>query len=394
MLKPLITRIPMNPKLPTISRCCAETDSSTLHIALDVIPTRLAQALVLITVMILATTANAVQVQDLARLKGSESSKIVGMGLVFGLQGTGDGGKFLPAMRPLAAIIQQLIDPNVVAGELKDAKNVALVALTATLPGVGVREGDLVDVHVSTVGPAKSLYGGRLFMIPLTGPLPGSPVFAFAEGPITIENPNIPTVGLVKDGAQLTRDVMTRYIDGFDQITLVIDESMASWPTANNLANLINGIMDPDGDGLARAIDQKNIIIEVPEFERTQPAAFISQVLRSFVDPSQIGTGARVVVNERTGTIIVSGDVQISPVIISHKGLTITTITPITPPSAQTPRVDQARFISIDPQQRGGAKLADLLTAFNQLKVAAPDRIAILKEIHRSGKLHAKLILQ
>ncbi len=343
---------------------------------------------------VLAGGAWAVQVQDLVRIKGSESNKIVGIGLIVGLQGTGDGGKFLPAMRPLAAVIQQLIDPNVVAGELSDAKNVALVALTATLPAEGVREGDRIDVNVSAIGPSKSLAGGRLFLIPMTGPLPGSPIFAFAEGAVTIEDPRTLTVGVVKKGAQLTRDVMSQYMDSEGRITLILNPSSASWPTANNLANLINGVMVPDGENIAHAADQKNIVVEVPRYERSAPAAFISQILRSYVDPAQISTGARVVVNERTGTIVVTGDVQISPVIISHQGLTITTISPPPDPSPQTPLTDEANFVSLDPESRGGAQLGDLLTAFNQLKVEAPDRIAIIKEIHRSGKLHAQLILE
>ncbi len=352
--------------------------------------------LTLTTVLTLSLTAGAagVQIQDLVRIKGSESNKLIGIGLVVGLQGTGDGGKFLPAMRPLTAVIQQLIDPNTVAGELADAKNVALVALSATLPTVGVREGDRVDVHISAIGPAKSLAGGRLFTIPMTGPLPGSPIFAFAEGAITIENSDILTVGLVKKGAQLTRDVLTSSLDSAGRLTLVIDDTHASWPTANNLANLINGVMAPEGEILAMAFDQKNIVIRVPKYEQSDPAAFISQVLRSFVDPSQISTGARVVINDRTGTIVVSGDVQVSPVIISHKGLTITTITPPIQPTAQNPIQDAAGFVSIDPSSIGGAQLADLLTAFNQLKVDAADRIAIVKEIHRSGKLHAQLIVE
>lgn len=341
---------------------------------------------------VFASAAQAVQVQDLVRIKGSETSKLVGMGLVFGLKGTGDGGKFLPAMRPLAAVVQGLVDPATVAAELKDSKNVALVALTATLPATGVREGDRVDVHVSCVGPAKSLEGGRLFLIPMTGPLPGSPTFAFAEGPVTTEDANAPTVGLVKNGAQLTRDVSSRYIDNQGRITLVISESVASWPMANNLASLVNGVIAPDGPNIARAVDQKNIIIQVPEYERSDPAAFISQILLTYVDPTQIGSGARVVVNERTGTIIVSGDVQISPVIINHKGLTITTITPPVQPSTTNPQIEQNSFVPVDPEKRGGAKLADLLAAFNQLKVDAPDRIAILREIHKSGKLHAQWI--
>ncbi len=348
----------------------------------------------LVLTMMLTRTGTAVQIQDLVRLKGAETNKIMGIGLVTGLTGTGDGGKFLPAMRPLAAVIQQLIDPNVVAGELSNAKNVALVALVATLPASGVREGDRVDVHVSAIGPAKSLRGGRLFMIPMTGPLPGSPIYAFAEGPVVTEDPDTPTVGVVRQGAQLTEDITATCLDQFGRMTLILNEANASWATANNLANLINGVMDPDGDGYATAINQKNIIIDVPPWDRSNPAAFISQILRSYVDPSQISTGARVVVNERTGTIVVTGDVQISPVIISHKGLTITTISPPLEPTVQNRQQDEVHFVPVDPDRRGGAKLVDLLSAFNQLKVEAADRIAIVKEIHRSGKLHAQLMTQ
>lgn len=350
---------------------------------------------ILVLMLVFPAAAQAVQVQDLVRIKGSEQSKLVGMGLVVGLRGTGDGGKFMPAMRPLASVIQQLIDPNTVAAELKDAKNVALVALSATLPAGGVREGDRVDVHVSAVGACKSLAGGRLFLIPMTGPLPGAPVYAFAEGQVVLESPENPTVGVVPAGAQLTRDVMAQYLDGQGRITLVLNDAVASWPVASNIAALVNGVAAPDGPNIARAIDPKNVVIDVPLYERADPAPFISQILMSYVDPTQIGTGARVVVNERTGTIVISGDVQISPVIISHQGLTITTITPPPPEgNAGEPVLDQRSFIGLDPEKRGGARLEDLISAFNQLKVDAADRIAILKRIDRAGKLHAQLIIE
>ncbi|NJL32277.1 MAG: flagellar basal body P-ring protein FlgI [Phycisphaerales bacterium] len=98
--------------------------------------------------------------------------------------------------------------------------------------------------------------------------------------------------------------------------------------------------------------------------------------------------------NERTGTIVVTGDVQISPVIISHKGLTITTLTPPPQPSVLNPLREAHNFMAMDTEKRAANRLADLLTALNQLKVEAPDRIAILKELHRSGKLHAQLIME
>lgn len=342
----------------------------------------------------LAPVAAAVQVQDVARLKGSENSKLVGMGLVVGLSGTGDGGKFLPAMRPLAEIVKNLIDPNVVASELKDSKNVALVALTATVPDTGVREGDHIDVHVATIGPAKSLIGGRLFLIPMTGPLPGAPVFAFAEGPVIVEDKAIPTVGVVRNGAQLTRDIMTQYLDSYGRINLIINQPYASWPVANNVASLINGILAPDGPAIARAIDQKNVLITVPDYERPDPAAFIAQILQSYVDPAQIGGGAKVKINEKRKSIAIDAEVQISPVTVTIPGLTITTITPETPPTNTNPKVARDNFVALDPEKRGGTKLSALMEALNQLKVSDDDRITIIKELHRMGKLHAQLILE
>lgn len=353
----------------------------------------LSLAAVLVT-LLTTTPAFAVQVQDLVRIKGMETNKLVGMGLVVGLSGTGDGGKFLPAMRPLANAMSRMVDGSTIAADLRDAKNVALVSVSCTLPATGVREGDRVDVQVSSIGPAKSLAGGRLFLMPLTGPLPDSPTFAFAEGPLVIENPASATNGVVRGGAQLTRDVLAQAIDAQGRLTLVLNDSVASWPMASNIASLVNGVVSPDGPSVARAIDAKNVIIEVPEYERADPAAFISNILVSYVDPSQIGDGAKVVINERTGTIIVSGDVQISPVIISHRGLTITTITPEPLPTPAAPTRSTNGFVPIDPEKRGGARLADLLQAFNQLKVEPADRIAILKEIHRSGKLHATLVIE
>lgn len=336
----------------------------------------------------------AVQIQDIARLKGSESSKLVGMGLVVGLNGTGDGGDFLPAIRPLAAMMQRLMDPNTVAAELRDVENVAIVSITAQLPEGGVREGDKVNIQVASVGAAESLAGGRLFLTPLYGPLPGSPVFAFAEGRLTLEDDQTTTVATVERGATLTRNIASRNVDDNGRINLVLDAHTATWPMANALAMMINDVLAPDGPPIAMAVDQKNVIVQLPERQRPNPAPFIAQVLEIHLDPSLVRTEARVVINQRTGTIVMTGDVELSPVIISHKGLTITTIRPPQKPTEDNPEVDRESFVGLDPDKRGGAKLSDLLAAFNRLKVPAEDRIAIVKEIHRSGKLHAKLVLE
>ncbi len=358
-------------------------------------PFRIASLLVLtLTLLWSAAATRAAEIQDLVSLKSQSGGqgKIVGMGLVVGLKGTGDG-KLVTSHRALASLTQKYLDPYAVAAEMKDAKNIALVTLTATLPKEGVREGDDVDVHVSAVA-AKSLEGGRLFLVPMTGPLANSPVFAFAEGPIVLEDEDVPTTGVIRGGAQITRDVFTTYVDRMGRINLVIDEQVASWPVAKNIATLVNAKMAPDGPDLAKAVGPKNILVQIPEYERKNPAQFISEILETTVDPELVSVGARVVINERTETIVVTGNVQISPVLISHEGLVITTVSPEPEPDPRDPKVENHHFVAMDPEKRGGAELQSLLEAFDQLKVPAKDRIAIIKEIHASGKLHAELIVK
>lgn len=346
-----------------------------------------------IVALLFASSLQAVQVQDLTRIKGAESNKLIGMGIVVGLKGTGDGGKFAPSMRALAEVTKRLIDPSAVVTEMKNAKNVALVTLTANLKP-GVVEGDRVDVQVSAVA-ASSLKGGRLFMVPMTGPLPNSPVYAFAEGAMVIEDSETPTVGIVRNGAQMTKSVFVRYLDESSRMTLVLNDAVATLPMANNLANLINGLIaSPNGPKLAVAVDQKNVVVAVPDHERRNLAGFISGILQTYVAPEMINTGARVVINEKTGTIVFSHNIQISPVGITHAGMTINMITPQPEPDEQNPRIERNSFVGIDPDGRGGARLADLVRAFNQLKVEAKDRISIIREMHKHGALHAQLILE
>lgn len=349
----------------------------------------LAAALLLIT----ATVGRAAQLQDMARIKGAESSTLVGMGLVVGLNGTGDGGDSATTVRRLAAMMNRLGDPLVEPGELEEADNVAVVYLSADIPGSGVREGDQIDVSVSAP-IAESLEGGRLVMTPMLGPLPGSPVFAYAEGQLTVEDLDNPRTAVARNAATLSRDIYSQFADEQGRLTLVLDEPNATWPMATTIATLVNDLMAPDGPPVAIALDQKNVVVEIPEAEMANPGPFISQVLELHLDPSLVRTEARVVINARTGTIVMTEDVEISPVVISHKGMTITTVTPEAPPAPENPEIEEETFVALDPEGRANARLADLVNAFNQLKVPAEDRIAIIREIHRSGKLHAQLVIE
>lgn len=343
--------------------------------------------------LLCAAASHGVQVQDMVRIKGAESSRLIGMGLVVGLNGTGDGGKSASTVRRLAAMMSKLGDPSVAPGELSNAKNVAVVYVSAKLPSGGVREGDEIDLQVSAPS-AASLAGGRLVITPLLGPLPNSPVFAYAEGPIITQDPANKTNGAIKRGATMVRDIYAQYLDEASRMTLVLNEANATWPMASTLATLINDLMAPDSPPIAFAIDQKNVIIQIPANDIKNPGPFITQVLEVQIDPSLVRTEARVVINQKTGTIVMTENVQISPVVITHKGLTITTIQPARAASPENPVVEEKSFVTIDPGKRADARLADLVNAFNQLKVQPEDRIAILREIHRSGKLHAQLILE
>ncbi len=337
-----------------------------------------------------AGPAYAVKIADITRIGGQRSNILTGLGLVYGLNGTGDGGKFLPAIRPLAGMLGKFADPTTIQ-ELAAVQNVALVSITATVPPNGVRDGDRIDVYVTSIGAATSLRGGRLFVTPLQGPLPGSGIFALAQGPLVLEDTSTPTVGVVKGGAIMETDLPAQYIER-GKFTLILDDPSASWTMASTIAKVINEAEGSDNQTIAVVVDPKNVVVTIPPIELQRPDSFISRVQRLPVP--QLPTEARVLINERTGTMIVTGDVEISPVVISHRGLTISTITPTPVPTARNPVIGTKDVISLDTTGQGGARLQDLVNALDQLKVPAEDRITIVKELYEAGKLHAKLIVE
>ena len=365
-----------------------------MHVLFRRIRTYLPPALALLVAFLAPSLANALELGTIVRIKGSETSTLVGMGLVVGLNDTGDGGDFAPAHRPMVEVVSKLIDDQTSLRDLEDSSSIALVMVEATVPAEGVREGDLLDVSVATVGPAESLVGGRLFLMPMLGEHKNSKVMALARGALTISDTDNPTTAIIKGGAKMTASVRAKFMDDRGYIQLVLNQANASWTTSSNVAALINGLISPDGPEVARAVDAKNVFIRVPEYERANPASFIANVLKAYIDGTQVSGAARVVVNERTGTIVMSGDVEISPTIISHEGLTITMLQPQPAPEEAEPTLVSEEFISLDPTGRGGAQLSDLLAAFNQLKVPAQDRIDIIRQMKDAGQLHAQLIEQ
>jgi flagellar P-ring protein precursor FlgI len=325
--------------------------------------------------------------KTICRVKGQEENTLQGLGLVVGLRGTGDGGSLLPTMRSLAQALQFLGSPMGKTGvaELKDAKNVALVLVTATVPAAGARQGDKIDCMVSSVGSAKSLAGGRLFTTLLMGPDPKNlRVYATAEGPITLDQPSQTTTGRVHGGCRLEEDFFNPFSrDG--KITLVLDKHRADFQVASDIAEAINRSplnLQSGAAALAKAINPANIEVQIPSAYADNPVDFISQVLALSVPEPQIP--ARVVINERAGSIVISGDVEIGPAVVTHKNVVVETGAP----------TGAARFVSLDPGQAEAPKLKALVETLNAVRVPTEDVIEIIKGLERDGKLHAQLIVE
>lgn len=348
-----------------------------------------------------------ISIQDLVRLDGEGESVLRGVGIVTGLKGTGDSGAELALARPLAQIYAANDNPLPDLRELAKAKSAALVFVEVTIPREGARRDDKFDAFVTTSHSAGSLRGGRLFLAPLSGPLPGQGVFAMASGPITIEDTAVPTSGRVRLGARMLADVAMPGIK--DRFRLLIHPAFRSWAVADQIADAVNALQ-PDADmlsdsgsggstvatPLATAVDAMTIDVVIPEVERGNPSKFISRVLTATFSPSLLRLPAQVVVNPRTGSIIVTGNVEVSPVVIVHKDLVVTTSTPAPVPTAANPQVrtSRATTIATTGRQSERTRIQDLLQAFKQLDVPVDDQINILSQIHRTGRLHGALVVE
>ena len=348
----------------------------------------------LLLAILAAAPAYAVKIADITRISGHDPINVSGIGLLTGLQGTGDGGDFMPAIRPLAVMLGAFSNETDVK-DLGDAKNVAIVHLQATIPRDGVHKGDQLDVRVTSLGKASSLKGGTLVSCPMTGPK-SSPdsigrLLGRAQGNLVIEDPSIQTSGTIKGGCVMSVRVFVEPTT--EKLTLILDNEVASWTTAGAIASVINDSEATGHEMLATAVDPKTVVIVIPTSERERPDGFISRVQRLSIPERLLNSEARVRINEKTHTMIISGEVEISPTVISQQGLTITTTSPRREPTAVNPITTTKGIVPIDTTNTGGAKLQDLVTALDQLKVPAEDRINIIKELHATGKLHAKLLI-
>ncbi len=351
------------------------------------------------------------RIGDITHLQGEGTNVLVGQGLVTGLNGTGDGGKYLPTMNALARMMARFGVAIESLDDVRAAKNVAIVTIEAIIPEHGAREGELIDVHV-TAHAAKSLAGGRLLSTPLIyhdRTVDG--LFGFAQGTISIIG-ETPTAGVVRGGARMEKDVMMTVIATGSElranghrspwirpnetyITLVLDNVHAGWPMAAAVAQAVDKELSisAEVERVALALDSKSIAVLLPSHQRSDPASWIRDVQ---VTPVLMESNeARVTINRNTSTIVVTGDTRISDVVVSQLGMTITVANPL--PDGSTlppPAFEEHDFVALDDPENRLPNVQDLLQALNRLKVPFKDRVAILEEIHRAGKLHARILYE
>ena len=336
------------------------------------------------------------RLESICTVSGQQELRLIGMGLVTGLKGTGDGGKFLPMIRALAMSLRKLDNAVNDAPELKDVSNVALVLIEATVPANGIRRGQHIDCFVQSIGSAKSLRGGRLMVTPLgTQVVNDDRAMGMAGGAVLIEDATVPTSGKITGGVVVSTDVNNEFVQN-NQFTLLLDHDHASFRSASEVANVINADTSVESNGMPLAWARSPGVVEVtiPEQYRKDPLRFIAQVLDVQIDNPH--TQARVVVNAKAGTVIVTGEVEISPVAISHKNLSLTIGAPDDQAAQPADPVPGVGFVPLMDQQSRQApqRLKQLIDALNQLKVPTADVIDILKDLHRAGKLHAELITE
>ncbi len=347
-------------------------------------------------------SAGGMKLGDMCRLKGQENNTLQGLGLVVGLRGTGDGDA-RPTARALARMMQ-LMGGQVAMdsvgqlniADVKDAKNVALVFVTARVPAVGAQQGDQLDVTLNAIH-AKSLDGGYLMLTPLLGPRADNPkVYALAHGQLNVSPDGVPTTARIQSGCKMETTINASFhADG--KITLVLDRDFADFDTTqriedeiNNLAALTLGEMDADHAtpsqrrAQARAIDQLHIEVLIPELYRNNPIKFISFLLNI---PIQLNNrSSRVVINERDGVVVIGEDVEIAPVLVTHRNMRIEA-------GGNPVNFDRLASVGSTPQ-RENAKLKALADALNALDVPTEDLIAIIKTLKRKGDLYGEVVFE
>ena len=350
------------------------------------------------------------RLKDLVSIAGIRNNQLLGYGIVIGLNGTGDSTTNL-TLQSIQSLISQF-DIVVSTSDLT-AKNAAAVMVTADLAAFS-KPGQTLDVTVSAIGKAKSLRGGTLLMTPLKGA--DGNLYAIAQGNLAVGglgvegadgsnvSVNIPTVGRIPRGATVEKMVESPFIKSNN---LVLNLNQGDFSTANIIAEKINEIFGPE---VAVPLDSTSIRVRSPE-EPAQKVSFVSLLENIEVEPAR--PKARVVVNARTGTIVIGGDVKVTPSAVTHGKLTVSvqedtavvseaqgamqnansTVAGTAATTAQDTQIgveeENARAFVFDT----GTSLSEIVDAINEVGASAADLVAILEALREAGSLRAELII-
>jgi flagellar P-ring protein FlgI len=366
--------------------------------------------LAVVLVLLPAGAVHADRIKDLATLAGVRSNQLVGYGLVVGLSGSGDGdlGITLQSLQSMVSRFGMVTEQSGL-----DGSNSAAVMVTAELPAF-TKPGQTLDVTVSTLGSADSLRGGTLLMTPLLA-VDGE-TYAIAQGNLVVGGlgvsaadgssltVNVPTVGRVPQGATVEKMVENPFITGE---YMVLNLHRADFSTAANVAEAINVVFGPD---VAVPIDASSIRVLAPS-DPSQKVSFASLIEQVEVQPAE--PAAQVIVNSRTGTVVIGGNVKVTPAVITHGSLTVrinedteviaqnetiilddaiinTPAAPIVVPDSDI-MVNEptARAFLFNP----GVDLSDVVDSINAIGATPSDLVAILEALKVSGALRAQLII-
>ena len=362
--------------------------------------------------LLAAGHASADRVKDIASVASVRSNQLIGYGLVVGLQGTGDGADVSFTTQSMKGLLNQLgvslngplsdFESAASSGKI-DIANVAAVMVTAELPGFA-KPGQKIDVSVSAIGKASSLRGGNLLMAPLRGA--DGEIYALAQGAMAATGVDtnaagsnvtigVPTSGRIPNGAQVERAVDNPFAKS-DSVVLNVRE--ADFTTTNAIVEVIN---DTFGPGVAKAIDGTSITVRAPA-DTGQRVAFVSMIENLDVEPGE--PAAKVVINARTGTVVISRNVKVTAAAVTHGTITVSiaATNEVSQPNALaggTTTANQNAVVGIDEPTKPmflfqpGVDLREVVDAVNQVGATPSALIAILEALKSSGSLRAELVV-
>ncbi len=353
-------------------------------------------------VLFFSVPASGARIKDLAELQGVRDNQLVGYGIVVGLNDTGDTAKVKVTTDSVVNMLEHLgmtVDRNSVK-----AQNVAAVIVTADLPAFA-KAGNKIDVLVSSLGDAESLSGGTLLRTPLIGP--DQNVYVLAQGPVIVGGvsaegqagkveKNHPTVGRIPDGGVVEQEVDFAFAN---QDSYVFNLKEADFTTISRMAEAVNSEFK---ENIARAVDSRSLVVRLPSSQASRPVQFLSRLENLNVESDG---KARIVINERTGTIVIGAKVRLSTVAVAHGNIKITIKespyvsqpnpfnrngeTVVVPDTEIEIEEKDSRFVVVD----HGVNVGDLANALNTLGVTPRDVIAILQAIKAAGALQAELVV-